>query len=217
MTSFPRSPRLLKGAIVAVDLLNPPPSVIAFQYNPDSLTRTVRAQTLGNESSGGDALRVKGPPEETIKLDIEVDATDHLEQAKPTATAMGIHPTLAALEVLLYPRSATVIANHALSAAGVIEIIPPQMPLALFVWGAKRIVPVRITELSITEEAFDPALNPMRAKAALGLRVLNYDDLGLLTPGGALFMAHQVAKEVMARLGAGDPAALGPLLGSLPS
>ena len=211
MTNISQGPRLLKGAIVAVDPLNPPPTVILFQYNPDTLSRTLRPRTVGSDADPGDALRLKGPPEETLKLDIEVDATDQLEQAKPPATKMGVHPTLAALEVLLYPPASTVIANQALMALGVIEIVPPAMPLTLLVWGAKRIVPVRITDLTITEDAFDAALNPIRARASLGLRVLTYDDLGLASAGGALFMAHQVTKEVMARVGAGDIAALGPL------
>lgn len=201
MSTFPRSPRLLKGALVAVDPLEPVPSVIVFQYNPDLLTRTLRAQAAGAEADRAEALRLKGPPEETIKLDVEIDATDQLEQAKAPATRLGLHPTLATLELLLYPKASGVIANEALSAAGMIEIVPPAAPLTLFVWGPKRVLPVRLTEFTITEEAFDPGLNPVRARVALGLRVLNYTDLGLASPGGALFMGHQIAKEAMARIG----------------
>ena len=83
----------------------------------------------------------------------------------------------------------------------IFEVIPPEAPLTLFVWGVKRILPVRLTELGITEEAYDPSLNPVRAKVSLGLRVLNYHDLGLASVGGTLFMAHQIAKEVMATIG----------------
>ena len=102
--------------------------------------------------------------------------------------------------MLLYPKSALVIANEALLQAGIIEIIPPEAPLTILIWGIKRVVPVRVTEFTITEELFDPNLNPIQAKVALGLRVLNYRDLGLLSPGGALFMAHQLIKEGMATL-----------------
>src|SRR5262249_12253236 len=146
----------------------------------------------------GEALRLKGPPQESIKLDVEIDATDQLERADAIATTLGIYPTLASLEMLLYPKSALVIANEVLLNLGIIEIIPPEASLTLFVWGIKRILPVRLTDLSITEEAFDPNLNPIRARVSLGLRVLNYQDLGLLSPGGTLFMAHQIIKEVMA-------------------
>lgn len=198
MTTFPGSPRLQKGAIIGIDPFNPLASVITFQYNPDSVTRTISAQTSGGDQ--GEALRLKGPPQETLRMEIEIDAADQLAQAKAPATTMGLYPTLSALEMLLYPKSALVIANQVLALAGIIEVVPPEAPLTLFIWGDKRVVPVRITELTITEEAFDPNLNPIRAKVALSLRVLTYQDLGLLSPGGALFMAHQVAKEVMATM-----------------
>jgi len=202
MSSFPGSPQVMKGAIVGADPLNPLASVIVFQYNPDTMTRTLKAQTTSSDNADkGEALRLKGPPRETIKVDVEIDAADQLEVADATATTVGLHPTLASLEMLLYPKSATAIANEALAAAGVIEIIPVEAPLTLFVWGAMRTLPVRIDEFSITEEAFDPILNPIRAKVSLSLQVLNYQDLGLASVGGALFMVHQVAKEVMATIG----------------
>lgn len=201
MSTFPGSPQLLKGAIIGVDPFNPLASVIVFQYNPDTLTRTLTAQTTGGNADRGEALRLKGPPQETIKIDVEIDATDQLEQGRGTATSLGIHPTLASLEMLLYPKSALVIANEVLAQIGIIEIVPPEAPLTLFVWGVKRVLPVRLTEFSITEEAYDPGLNPIRAKVSLGMRVLNYSDLGLLSVGGGLFMAHQVMKEVMATIG----------------
>lgn len=138
MSSFPGSPRLLKGAIVGVDPVNPLASVIKFQYNPDTLTRTLTAQTTSG--SGGDrseAMRLKGPPQETIKVDIELDAADQLERGDGT----GLAPALASLEMLIYPKSALVIANEVLAATvGVIEIIPPEAPLTLFIWGIKRVL-----------------------------------------------------------------------------
>ena len=202
MSSFPGSPKVMKGAIIGLDRFNPLASVIIFQYNPDTLTRTLTAQTTGSDNADkGEALRLKGPPKEDIKLDVEIDATDQLEQAKAPATTHGLYPTLASLELLLYPKSAVTIANEVLAPLGVIEMIPVEAPLTLFVWGPKRTLAVRITGLSITEEAFDPNLNPIRAKVGLSLRVLNYDDLGLLSVGGALFMAHQIKKEVIATIG----------------
>lgn len=201
MSSFPGSPKLQKGAIIGLDPANPLASVIMFQYNPDTLTRTINAQTAGENVDRGEVLRFKGPPKETINLDVEIDAADQLEEAKPPATTLGIHPTLASLEMLLYPKSSLMIANEVLAAVGMIEVIAPEAPLTLFVWGVKRVLPVRITSLSITEEAFDPNLNPIRAKVTLSLQVLTYQDLGLQNVGGALFMAHQVAKEVMATMG----------------
>lgn len=207
MSQFPGAPRVQKGAIVGLDPFNPLASVIVFQYNPDLLTRTITAQTTGGNADRGEALRLKGPPEEKISLDVEIDATDQLELGAPPATTMGIYPALAAIEMLVYPKSALTIANEALAAVGVIEIIPPEAPLTILIWGDKRIVPVRLTQFTITEEAYDPALNPIRAKVKLDLRVLNYHDLGLLSIGGGMFMAHQIAKEVMATINTGNLAA----------
>jgi hypothetical protein len=200
VTSFPGSPRVLKGAIVGIDPFNPLASIIVFQYNPETVSRTLRAQAAGTEAAAGEALRLKGPPEETISFDVEIDAADQLEQADPIATTLGVAPTLASLEMLLYPKSALVIANEALAAAGIIEVIPPEAPLTLLIWSAKRVLPIRLSDFTITEEAFDPGLNPIRAKVVLSLRVLTYHDLGLVSVGGALFMAHQVVKEVMATI-----------------
>jgi hypothetical protein len=201
MSSYPRSPRLTKGAIVGIDLLNPVPNVIVFQYNPETLTRTLQVQAAGEGGARSEAMRLRGAPVETIKLDVEVDATDQLEQADSLATGTGIYPQLSALEVLVYPRSSLVIANTALLAVGTIEILPPIGPFTLFVWGLQRVLPVRLTEFTITEEAHDIHLNPIRAKVSLGLRVLSYNDLSITNPGYYLFLTHQIVKETMAQLG----------------
>jgi hypothetical protein len=207
MTSFPGSPKLLKGAIVGVDLFNPLASVILFQYNPEKLTRSVQisgrnqAQTPGAAPNRSEVLRLKGPPNETINLEIVIDATDQLEEADPIGTTLGVHPTLASLEMLLYPKVARMIANEILAEFGVIEVVAPEAPLTLFVWGVKRVLPVRITGFNINEQFFDSDLNPIRATVSLSMTVLNYQDLGLLSVGGALFMAHQVTKEVIATIG----------------
>lgn len=201
MTSFPGSPRLLKGALVGLDIFNPLASVTIFQYNPDTMTRRLQAQTMGGEEGDRtEALRLKGAPIENISLDVEIDATDQLEKGDGLAGTVGIYPQLSALEMLIYPKSALVITNTVLALLGTTEIVPPVAPLTLFVWGPQRVLPVRISELSITEEAFDPNLNPIRAKVSLGLRVLSYNDLSVLHPGYYVFLAHQVVKETMATI-----------------
>jgi len=195
MTTFPGSPRLQKGAIIGLDPFNPLASVVIFQYNPVTLTRTLTPKIEGGTDNK--PMRISGPPGETISLDLTINAADQLEKGDAT----GLYPALASLEMLLYPKSAQVILNEALKLMGVVEVIPPEAPLTLFIWGVKRVVPVRITQFTITEEAFDPDLNPINATVRLSLQVLNYQDLGLLSPGGALFMTHQVIKEVMATIG----------------
>jgi len=201
MSSFPNSPRLTKGAIIGIDLFNPLSSVIAFQYNPDTFTRTLQPQGMGNQSGDkSEAMRLKGAPVETIKVDIELDATDQLEQGDTITEKLGIYPQLSALEMLIYPKSLLIVTNTVLMFAGTLEIVPPMAPMVFFVWGLKRILPVRITDMSITEEAHDVNLNPLRAKISLGMRVLSYNDLSVLNPGYHLFLAHQIVKETMATI-----------------
>jgi hypothetical protein len=208
MTTFPNSPRLLKGGIVLID---PSTSavlrVIALQYNPDTLSRTLQVQAAGESGDRLEALRLKGPPNETIKLDAEIDATDQLEfpDQNRNVTQFGIFPQLAALETIVYPTSTQLQANNSLAQAGTLEIAPAESPLTLFVWSKTRTLPVRITEFSITEEAFDPTLNPIRAKVSLGMRVLSVNDLGFEHKGGNLFMTYLRNKERLATLSQGTP------------
>lgn len=201
MTAFPNSPRLLKGGIVLIDPETAAVQrMINLQYNPDTLTRSLQHQ--GVESGGGErseALRLTGPPVETLNLEAEIDATDQLEVGEGLETEVGIHAQLAALETIIYPSSRHLQENDRLADAGMLEIVPAEAPLTLFVWSKNRIVPVRITECSITEEAFDTLLNPIRAKVSLGLRVLNIDDLGLAHKGGSLYLSYQQQKERLAR------------------
>jgi hypothetical protein len=207
------SPRHLRGGLVQMD----PGSgrilrVIALQYNPDTLTRTLQVQATGESGDRSEAMRLRGAAVESIKLEAEIDGTDRLDdpESNPDAVALGIHPELAALEALVHPRADDLQANDALAAAGVLEVLPLEAPLTLFVWSRQRVVPVRVTDLSVTEEAFDVALNPIRAKVSLSLRVLSVDDLGFGHRGGTLFMAYLRAKESLAgRAGAVELSALG--------
>jgi hypothetical protein len=163
--------------------------------------------TAGDGGDRSQALRLRGAGVETIKLEAEIDATEHLDDpaGNPEAVALGIHPELAALEALVHPRADDLQANDALAASGVLEVLPLEAPLTLFVWSRQRVVPVRVTDLSVTEEAFDVALNPIRAKVSLGLRVLSVDDLGFRHRGGTLFMAYLRTKESLAGRAASVP------------
>jgi Contractile injection system tube protein len=203
MSASPISPRLVKGGIVTLDLnTSALKSVIALQYNPDSLSRTLQIQAVqgGQDGTRVDALRLRGPAVETIKIEAELDATDQLEHPKqfPITAQLGLHPQLAQLEMLVSPTVETLMADDSMANAGTLEIIPLEQPLTLFVWSKMRVVPVRLTDFSITEEAFDPNLNPIRAKVSLGMRVLSVDDLGFSHPGGHMFMSYLTSKEQLA-------------------
>jgi hypothetical protein len=219
--TFPGSPRLVKGGIVLMDTATGSTlRVITLQYNSDSMSRTLAIQGAGGGSDGAnrsEPLRLKGPPIETIKIEAELDATDQLEMPdqNPTAVSVGLLPQIAALETIIYPSSQTLLNNLSLSQEGTLEIIPMEAPLTLFVWSKQRIMPVRFTELSVTEEAFDTHLHPIRAKISLGMRVLTLDDFPATHRGTSLYMAYQQQKEALAKRSPGgslDAMGIGGLL-----
>lgn len=201
MTTFPGSPKLLRGGIVVAE----PQTlmvqrVISLQYNPESVTRTLQVQGAAAGSDRSEALRLTGPAIETIKLDAELDATDQLERPSENRTAVevGLHPQIALLESLLNPTVNSLLAGNVQASSGAIEIAPAQAPLTFFVWSAQRIVPIRITDFSTTEDGFDPNLNPIRARISLGMRVLSVNDLGFGHPGGTAYLGHLQRKENLA-------------------
>ena len=207
-SEFVRRPRVLKGALVAYasPALGPVPNVIVFQYNPERVTRQLRHRTASAPSSGeaagraraGDAIRVTGPPEESLSMTIVLDATDALADLEPLAVMHGLHPALAALELLLYPSSTRILQNTALSHLGASVVPPAEVPSVLLVWGLGRVVPVRVEAMAITEQAYDPMLNPIRVSVELSLQVLTYLDVPFGTLGHGASVAHHVGKEVLA-------------------
>src|SRR5260370_6427896 len=202
-SDFPRSPKMLKGALVVCETKLPiPTNLIVFQYNPESMARSftqLGGQEQSQTQSSGDT-QPKVPPVESLQVSVDLDAADQLETKNPLAIATGLHPTLAALELLLYPPSTELILNAALSLVGSSIISPAQAPLVLFVWGPLRVLPVRVMSVGITEQAFDQLLNPILAKVQLGLRALTVPELALAgTPFSQLGLVNQIAKEVLAR------------------
>lgn len=205
VSEFPGRPRLLKGALVVFGAPVPvPTNIIIFQYNPESMTR--RLTQPGVDQSGesllnaGDTRNVMQSPVESYSLAVELDAADQLEESDSVTMALGLHPALAALELLLYPGSTAAIINETLSRFGSVRVVPPQMPLVLFVWGAARIVPVQVTSLSIAETEFDQLLNPIQAKVDLEMRALTDTELiHANQPFRTLGLVNQIAKEVMSR------------------
>ena len=201
MSNFPGSPRVIRGGIVLVDpTTGAVLRVITLQYNPDSMSRTLQVQGIGDNGERSEALRLKGPAVETIKLEAELDAADQLEFPgdNPNTVQFGLHPQIAALESLINPSSMELVSQIGMAASGVLEIAPAESPMAVFVWSAQRVLPVRVTEFSVTEEAFDPLLNPIRAKLSIGMRVLNVDDLPAAHRGSNLFLGYLQRRELLA-------------------
>jgi hypothetical protein len=202
VSTLTNTPRVLKGGLVLLDpVTSAVVRTIALQYNPDALTRKIQVSAAGSGDGGSgrsEGLRIKGPPVETIQLEAEIDATDRLDQGEQIASTVGIHPELAALESIAYPTTQQIVNTLTQSNQGILEIFAKEAPLTVFVWSKNRILPVRITEFSVTEEAFDANLNPIRAKVSLGMRVLTVDDLGYTTKGGGLFLAYHAQKQAFA-------------------
>jgi hypothetical protein len=213
VTTFPRAPRTLQGGFVLMDadgrqVLR----TVAFQYNPDTLTRQLAPRAAKVDSGDRlEALRLTGPPVETLKLDIEFDGTDRLASSVPDPATVenGIAADLAAFETIISPTTADLSAASARAATGTLEILPEPSPLVLLVLGSNRVLPVRVTDVSVVEEAFDTRLNPIRARISLGLRLLSSEDLAVGTKGAELFMAAARRREQLAANRPGSLATLG--------
>lgn len=203
MTTFPGSPKTLKGGFILMDAEGKTVlRTVAFQYNPDSLSRTLTPRAAKIDAGDRlEGLRLVGPPTETLKLEIEFDATDRLEHPENNAETVqnGIAPELADFETIIAPATDDMIAANNLALTGTLEVLPLPSPLVLLVLGTNRTLPVRITDCSVVEEAFDPRLNPIRARVSLGLRVLSIDDLSFGSKGAELFMAAAKRREKLAQ------------------
>ena len=185
---------------------------------PKAVVPELQNGALRNESelrSYGETLaKLSQPydPAETFSLTLEFDAADLLEhpELNPTAVAVGVADRLAAIELLLYPPGDSLTAGLlqppvaslttdptklAGDVAGLQDKLRPlDAPIVLFFWGPGRIVPVRIQSLSIEEQQYSAQLYPVRAKATIGLRVLDLDDLVQLSGDPAKGAAADIAR-----------------------
>lgn len=201
--------KYLKGALIELttSFLVPVPNVIIFQYNPETMTHswTPAAPALAGPGGGqSNPLAVKGFPGESFSFTLAMDATDMIADGSPVAAALanasGIYSRLAALEMLLFPagvlKASTLVGSVSASvgtsgisigasvSAPIVRSVPVStVPVVLFVWGPGRIVPVRVTSLSITEKLYDALLlNPTHAEAQISLTVVTPDQLSAVTP-----------------------------------
>ena len=190
-SGYSRSPKLLKGAFVklAEEFVGPVPNVVVFQYNPEKMTRSLAG--LKTAGTGEDALsKSSNPlaqpfdPRETFDLALELDATDALEEplTHPVAMVAGVADRIAAIEMLLYPPSEKgVIAQVSKKVASFVggsgDVLPRvAVPVVLFIWGPGRVLPVRLTDFKVEEQAFSTTLYPIRATVTVSLKVVTRAD-----------------------------------------
>ena len=194
---------LVRGALVsfASSFLGPLPNIIVFQYNPVELTRTLqqkRAPSCGTgDPTQAEPFRVDGPPAETIAFKAEFDSSDLLMDDNPLPAATGVRPALAALELLLYSKEQQQFSSI-LEIPGSLTVPPEELPVVLFVWGVGRVLPVRLTSLTIREQQFDELLNPIRAEVELSLEILK--RLHPEHPARGVYNYSEKALRAVARL-----------------
>jgi hypothetical protein len=209
-STSPLRPNLQKGALAVYPTHTPgsqPTTLIVFQFNPESMRRTLahRAPPVPPDGKTGaakeDVLRVAGPPLETINMTVEMHAADQLEEPDENSAVAqnGLHPALATLELLMYPPTLSAQKIEEQAARGEVQVSPADLPLVLLIWGKSRVVPVKLTSFSISEDAFDTRLNPISAKVELGLQVLTYMEFTDSSIGRDAFIAYQKNKESLAQ------------------
>ena len=195
---YPRNVPLLKGALVSIDQ-GTQTTTVPFQFNPASLSRSVKPNTVGQgEGDRSAAVRFSGAASEKISLTAQIDAFDGLNAGDAQTLSYGILPQLAALELFAYPSTTDVGLYESQLRSGSINVVPPLAPHLVFVWGRQRVLPVRLESMAVTEELFDGNLNPISASVALDLLVLTYSDA---FPGNLeynLFLSHQKSMEQLA-------------------
>lgn len=114
--------------------------------------------------------------EQTIGFDIRLDATDGLDAGDMITTQFGIAPQIATLELMVYPKDESLLASAVSKLLGQPQGFSfsrsPNPPMILFIFGRKRVLPVNINSMNITETEFSADLNPVRASIAVNLTVI---------------------------------------------
>lgn len=220
MSNYPRSPILLKGALIEFSerFISVVPNIIIFQYNPETMTRTLEPWAGITEESKDTDSAHKPPataqpndPTESFSLALELDAADALEkpESHPVALISGVADRISALELLMYPQGESLLGGLLGSVAGTLSMstdgagikigggastpkpVPRSaVPVVLFAWGPGRILPVRITSFSVEEQAYSPLLYPIRAKVNIGLKVVHTEELEKLNK------KYKLSKEI---------------------
>lgn len=205
-------PYLLKGALIeyGTDLIGPIPNVVIFQFNPESLTRSMKIPTRPAGGSGRENTQAGDKPLESISFKASFSAADELNENKFLARKFGVGPRLSALEKMIHPSSKIAgLIGAAIDAIGSAlggkggaaptQAIPREKyPKIIFIWGLTRVLPVVIDSMSISELEYDSMLNPIRAEVDISLTVNAIDACsGDVLAKGALEYSN-LAKEAQA-------------------
>lgn len=177
----------VKGMLIEYSL-SIPPLVLAFDFNPQSLTRsrtiTLRTGNAPGTRGGYDftlptetarvAQGVTVQPE-SFTIEILLDATDRMNDGDPIATQFGIEPELDTLRTMVEPKAQGPGGLQTLASLGLGGQRAFQRSesasVLLLVWGT-HILPVFLTSIRVTEEAHLPSLVPYRARASLTMQVI---------------------------------------------
>jgi len=168
------APSQLSRGVLASVVSNQVADVVMFQYNPESIRRSLKPQISSEDAEHTKEARFTDAPRQTITFTAYFDAADALAAGNATAKTSGIGPQLALLESLVYPTRKQIEDRDSDRDSGVMEVVPLTAPSTMLVWGSNRALPVRIASLEITEDAFDANLNPIRASAAISVEVQTY-------------------------------------------
>lgn len=182
---------LIRGALIEYgsDFLGPIPNAVIFQFNPESLDRTIQIPPRPTAKTSKESSQAGETPTESIRFVAHFSAADMLNRSNVLARGFGIGPQLAALEKMVYPASdLSGLIGAAIDAIGDAifraEDDNPRQPMPresypriLFIWGLTRVLPVKIDSMSISEKEYDFLLNPVRAEVTLGLSVRSSDAL----------------------------------------
>jgi hypothetical protein len=174
-----------RGAFIAYEPNGDPRTknrAIPFRFNPETITRNVALQAAQNQAGTEGAQPAQpgsghqanspdagGTLKESFNVTIRVDAADRGIVLDGVHDEFGVAPEIAAIEDLLYP--AQTAAQQASNGKQAVAAVGPR-PMVLFVWGPKRVLPVRIASLKIDETVYDTMLNPVRAEIEVALEVL---------------------------------------------
>lgn len=201
---------VLPGALVeyGTGVLVIPLNIVVFQFNPESITRTINLPTANTSSDPERTARrreygqLAAPPLESFEITAHFSAADDLGKGRAASAiprVFGVGPQLAALEKMAHPTAGLIhgLIGAAIDAVGdalglggdegATRSVPRQpAPRILFIWGPSRVVPVKIKSMVITEQQYDALLNPVQAEVRIGLEIPNAAPPGDKVAEGAL-------------------------------